>query len=362
VSRGPRHAAGAGPGRGPEAEVRAAAGAEPSPRGGGRAGWRGPLLLAAKTVISLGLIGFLFSRIPAHELAATLERAAPGRLLGAALLLFASNVLGAWQWQVLLRAVEIRIPFWKVLAYYHVGLFFNNFLPANVGGDLARVLDASRHGPSRATAFSTVVMDRLIGTVALAGLALLTTMPALTAFHLTMVYLALVGFFVLSVVMVWAVFHPALLPALERLLARVGLGGFGPALDDLAARLAAFRDQRGLFVRLLGVALVVQISRIFVHVMVAWALGLDIALPYFFLLVPLLAVAVSLPISLNGIGVREGAGIVLFGLVGLGRADAFALQFTTYLVAVAVSLLGGLVFLARLPHRRAAARQNRRTT
>jgi hypothetical protein len=327
-----------------------------------RRSWRGPLLLAAKTLFSLGLMAFLFARIPLHELGATLRGADSLWLLAAAGLLLASNVLGTYQWQWLLRAVEIRIPFWKVLAYYHVGLFFNNFLPANVGGDFARVLDAARYGPSRAAAFSTVIMDRLIGTLALAGLALLTTLPAVTQFHLTVIYLMLVAFFVLSVVMVWVVFHPALLPAVERLLARVGLGGFKPALDDLAGRLQGFRDQRALFIHLLLVALVVQVARIGVHVLVARALGLRIALPYFFLLVPLLAVAVSLPISLNGIGVREGAGIVLFGLVGVSRAGAFTLQFTTYLVAVAVSLLGGVVFLARMPHRRAAARQIGRVT
>jgi hypothetical protein len=74
----------------------------------------------------------------------------------------------------------------------------------------------------------------------------------------------------------------------------------------------------------------------------------------------LLAVVVSLPISLNGIGVREGAGILVFGLIGVDRAHAFSLQFTTYLVAVAVSLLGGLVFLVRIPLRRAQARDPRR--
>jgi len=78
--------------------------------------------------------------------------------------------------------------------------------------------------------------------------------------------------------------------------------------------------------------------------------------------VPLLAVIVTLPISFNGIGVREGAGILLFGLAGVDRTRAFSLQFTTYLVAVAVSLIGGLVFLARLPGRAAEARQERRTS
>jgi hypothetical protein len=334
--------------------------------GEGRPGWRGVLLFAAKILFSLGLMVFLFARIPLHEVGHTLRGARLPWLAGAAGLLLASNVLGAWQWQWLLRTVEIRIPFWKVLAYYHVGLFFNNFLPANVGGDLARVLDASRYGASRAAAFSTVIMDRLIGTLALASLALLTTLPAVRTFHemgglpVSGVYLALVGFFVLSLVMVWAVFHPALLPTVERGLTRVGLGGFGPALDDLAGRLQGFRDQRRLFARLMAVAAVVQVSRIGVHVLVARALGLALGVQYFFLFVPLLAVIVSLPISLNGIGVREGAGVVLFGLVGVGRTEAFALQFTTYLVAVAISLLGGVVFLVRLPRRRAAVRQNRR--
>ena len=257
--------------------------------------------------------------------------------------------------------MEIRIPFWKVCSYYHVGLFFNNFLPANIGGDIARVVDASRYGTSKATAFSTVLMDRLVGTVALAGLALVTTLPAIDRFHLSLIYATLVGFFAMSVGVVWIVFHPALLPALERLLARIGLGGLKPHLDDLAGRLQGFRDRRRMFMGLFLVAIVVQVSRIFVHVLVARSLGLAIPVAYFFLFVPLLAVIVSLPISLNGIGVREGAGIVLFGLVGVARAHAFALQFTTYLVALAVSLLGGMVFLLRIPHRRAEARTLRRS-
>ncbi len=323
--------------------------------------WRKAALLAAKIVFSLGLMTFLFARINAREVVRTWQHADGRLLLAACGLMLASNLLGAWQWERLLDAVGIRIPYWKVVAYYHIGLFFNNFLPANIGGDFARVVEASRYGPSRATAFATVIMDRLIGTLALAGLALLTTLPALDRFHFTVIYLALVGFFLLSVLLVWAVFHPALLPAVERVLGRVGLGGLKPALDDLAARLAHYRDQRGLFVRLLLLALVVQVARIFVHALVARALGLRLPTAYFFLFVPLLAVIVSLPISLNGIGVREGAGVFLFRQVGVDAPRAFSLQFTTYLVAVTVSLLGGLVFLVRLPGRRATARPLRRT-
>jgi len=327
-------------------------------RPGGRAVW----LLALKVLFSVALLAFLFSRIPLASLAGVLRQASVPMLAAAFGLLVASNILGAWQWDQLLEAVGIRIPFWKVCAYYHVGLFFNNFLPANIGGDIARIADAARHDTTTATAFSTVLMDRLVGTVALAGLAVVTTLPAIHHFHLGLAYAALVAFFLFSVAVIWAVFHPRLLPALERLLARIGLASFKPHLDDLAARLADFRDQRGLIVRLISLAAFVQVARIGVHMLVARALGLSIPAAYFFLFVPLLAVIVSLPISLNGIGVREGAGVVLFGLVGVGRAQAFALQFTTYLVAVAVSLLGGLVFLVRIPRRRAGSNPKRRRT
>ncbi|HYM80549.1 MAG TPA: lysylphosphatidylglycerol synthase transmembrane domain-containing protein [Candidatus Limnocylindria bacterium] len=314
------------------------------------------LILLAKIALSLGLFAFLFRRISLAQLEATLREARVEWLVAAWLLLLASNVLGSYQWSRLLRAVDIRIPFWKVFGYYHVGLFFNNFLPANIGGDIARVADASRYGPTKTAALSAVMMDRLIGTIALASLALVTATPALDRFHLTVLYLALVAFFVLSVTLAWAIFHPAFLPACERVLNRVGLGGLTPHLDDLARRLDGYRGRRALFASMMGIALVTQLARVGVHVLVAHALGLNVPTTYFFLFVPLLAVIVSLPISLNGIGVREGAGIVLFGLIGVDRAHAFSLQFMTYVVAVAVSLLGGLVFLARIPRRRARAR------
>ncbi len=319
-------------------------------------------LLALKVLVSVALFWWLFHRLQWSTIAPVLGHADPAWVSAAAVLLLASHLLASWQWGRLLDAAGIDLPFWKVASYYYVGLFFNNFLPANVGGDLARTLDASRAGSTRPTALSTVLLDRLIGTVALGAIAVFTTLPAIDHFHLAAAYAGVVAFFALAVLMLRAVLEPRVLAALERLLARVGLARMSPALDELSGRLAAFRGRRRLLFELLGVALIVQVMRIGVHVLFSRALGLHIDTAYFFLFVPLLAVIVSLPISLNGIGVREGAGIVLFGLVGLDRTNAFALQFGTYLVAFGVSLIGGVVFLARIPSRRAQSRHPRRST
>lgn len=324
--------------------------------------WRTALLLAAKMVVSVALLWFLFHRLQWANIGPTLGHADPRWVAAAAGLLILSNLLASYQWSRLLGAVDIGLPFWKVAAYYHVGLFFNNFLPANVGGDFARTLDASRSGASRATALSTVVLDRLIGTVALGGIAVFTTLPAIDHFHLAAAYAGVLAFFAVAVLMLRAVLEPRVLAAVERLFSRIGLARLSPALAEMAQRLVAFRGRRALLVELFGVATVVQVMRIGVHVLFAQALGLHVDTAFFFLFVPLLAVLVSLPISLNGIGVREGAGMFLFGLVGLDQPSAFALQFGTYLVAVGVSTLGGLVFLARIPSRRAESRNSRRSS
>ena len=314
------------------------------------------LLLTAKVVVSLLLFGWLFRRVQWAQIGPALGNADHSWVAAAAAVLFASHLLASYQWGRLLAAAGIELPFWKVAAYYHVGLFFNNFLPANVGGDLARTLDASRTGSSRANALSTVILDRLIGTVALGGVAVVSTLPAIDRFHLAAAYAGVVAFFVMAVVVLCAMLEPRVLATLEGLLARIGLARLTPSLDRLAGSLVEFRSRKRLLLELLCVAIVVQVMRIGVHILFARALGLRVEPAYFFLFVPLLAVIVSLPISLNGIGVREGAGILLFGMVGLDRANAFALQFGTYLVAVGVSLIGGLVFLARIPGRRARAK------
>ena len=107
----------------------------------GKPSGRAAMLLGAKVVISVALFAWLFHRVQWSNIVVTIERARPEWLAAAFGLLVLSNLFGAYQWNRLMRAVGIQLPFWKVCAYYHVGLFFNNFLPANVGGDLARIFN-----------------------------------------------------------------------------------------------------------------------------------------------------------------------------------------------------------------------------
>jgi hypothetical protein len=97
-------------------------------------------------------------------------------------------------------------------------------------------------------------------------------------------------------------------------------------------------------------SVVIQTMRVSTHILVALALGIHIApdiAGMFFVFVPLLSLAMIPPITINGLGIREALGILLFARAGIGETDAFAIEFLTYLVSVAVSLVGLVFFLWR---------------
>ena len=97
-------------------------------------------------------------------------------------------------------------------------------------------------------------------------------------------------------------------------------------------------------------SLVIQALRVSTHVLVALALGVRIdmvVVGLFFVFVPILSLAMIPPITINGLGIREGLGILLFAGAGIGETDAFAIEFLTYVVSVSISLVGLVFFVSR---------------
>ena len=259
----------------------AAAGAErrtddAAPRRAGR------VLLAAKIALSVGADGV---PVPPHAA----RRVSPRRCARARSelarrppfgLLVASNVLGAFQWERLLRAVGHPHPVLEGVRLLPRRPVLQQF-PARQHRrrHRARARTPRATGPTATAALSTVLMDRLIGTVALAGLALVTTLPAIDRFHLALVYLALVG--VLRAqrdAAVGGVPSARCCPRSSALLARIGLGALEPASRrPRRAPRGIPRATRGCCSGCSPSRSSCRSSRIGVHVLVARALGLDIA-------------------------------------------------------------------------------------
>lgn len=306
------------------------------------------LVLCFKIILSGLLIGFLLHRIGIQRFAEHLREIDGSWLTGALVLFLASHFLGSFQWWLLLRSEGIWISWGKTVSFYFVGLFFNNFLISNLGGDLFRMVDVRRYSKNGTGAVSTVFLDRFMGLFVLTGIALLVgpwiMVRGELRSYLRLPFLVLMGGWVL---MCSFLFSRRFARPFAWLIRRTIPEGITNKAREVYRKISQFGLQKNLLFRIIGISFIVQSARVLTHYLVGRSLGITISPFYFFLIIPVVAVVASLPVSLGGIGIREQMGVLLFGAVGVTALQAFSVEFAAYLVAVVSSLPGMVVFVGR---------------
>ena len=134
-----------------------------------------------------------------------------------------------------------------------------------------------------------------------------------------------------------------------RLLRRAGLilplaarGHF----DRLLSAFAAFRGRHDVVLAALCWSLLLQCVVVAHYYAIGLALGFDVPLYAYAFIVPIATVVMALPISINGIGVREGVFGYLLGFYGVETSASLAFAWVAYALLLATGLLGGIVFAA----------------
>ncbi len=302
-----------------------------------------------KIGVSAALMALLMRKISFAELEALVRGMDRVLLASAVLVFFVSNVAGWLQWHVLLRASGVALPRRATFRFYFVGLFFNNFLPANIGGDVVKVYDVTKMGTDPYQVIAVTLLDRLLGVFSLcllAAVAVLFLIPEAPA-H----YLLYLGIFVACMVPALGFyFHRPLGNALRRGVVKLRPFALDRRASSILDHLSPFKGRKPLVAQLVLFSVLIQALRVVTHVLVGMALGISVdavVLCQFFVFIPLLSLAMIPPITINGLGIREGLGIVLFATAGVGRTDAFAMEFLTFIVSVVVSLVGLVFFMGR---------------
>ena len=308
-----------------------------------------------KTVISFSLIFYLLHKINNEIGFEKLTGIFTGIdiywLIFAVVLVTASNLLGAFQWRFLLRSREIDISYGRTLSYYYTGLFFNNFLLSLFGGDISRIYDISKHSGKSSTAISSVFLDRIIGLTAMAILAVIFGIIASNLFN-NGYFLMLTGGFFLFFLFIFLFFYfknfaKKFQAVTEKVLPAVVF----QKLREVYNSINYFKNHRKLILCLLLNSLVVQSLRIGAHYVAALSLNINdvvsVSIWYFYIFIPIIFVITLLPVSIGGLGVREGIGVVLFGYVGISKGMAFSIEFLAYIIGIIASVPGGLAFVLK---------------
>ncbi|MEE8311166.1 MAG: lysylphosphatidylglycerol synthase transmembrane domain-containing protein [Candidatus Binatia bacterium] len=307
--------------------------------------WR-TVSLGLKLLVSAAAFWLLARQVDMDALGAVLSTSDWTLFCVGAVAYVAGQAGSAYRWLVIARRVGFDRRLGQLVRYYFVGMFFNMFGPATVGGDLVRGLYLAGGEGRRSAALNTVVFDRLVGLVMLVFV-LLTAIASFGTFGLPPIIAAAAAGGSVAIVAGWWT-----LPLVVRGLLRPD----NPWRRLVEVELAPlWRDPR-LLAETGSLSVFFHVGQVGSVMLVGAAVGLDVPWPYYFVFHPLVSIFSALPISLAGLGIREmGTVYLLSEVAGVPRDTAVAFSILWLGVLLISTLAGGLVFLGSgdpLPARR----------
>jgi len=301
------------------------------------------VILLLKLLVSGGLIAYFLSRVHIENFIQTFASANYSWIALALTVYLFTQAISAVRWTMLARPLGIDTPFQDLIKYYLIGMFFNLFAPGTVGGDVSRIYyvvrDEHAHASGRAVttmhAAMSVLMDRAIGMIVLvwlgaAGLMLFPEYAVPPTVRSVTFSLAL-GFVAAVLVA----------PLLRRILPEDG----HPIVVKLRLALRSYRTHWRALCAALILSLLLHLIQSWMHVIMGRALGLDVPFSFCIIVYPLVGTFAAIPISLNGLGLREGGYIYLLAVIGIGTEKSIAFSLLLFLIVALDSLVGGLLFL-----------------
>jgi uncharacterized protein (TIRG00374 family) len=306
------------------------------------------LALVVQIITSLVLLAVLIRQINVAQLAGVVAHVDWVWLS----LAFAAQVLGnllIWpmRWSLMLAAYDVPSAFVRLIKGLYVGAFFGNFLPTSFGGDAYRAYwildDKSLYRKS----LFVVFLERLIGFVLL-GFIAIPPLCVLLVRHAQRgaVVLTFAGVMVLvasGIVLLSPEFHRWLDRSIFR-----GSTLLKTPRDKLIQALAFLHASDTGKWQILCLSLLVQLDGIVFFFCIGKSLGVELDLWYYFAVVPPTVVATMLiPISFNGLGVREATLVLLTSATGIAVSppQAVALGLLALMVTLCNSLLGGVFYV-----------------
>ena len=270
-------------------------------------------------------------------------------LIGFALLVYVDRALVVYQWNLLLVARNVHVPFMHMFSLYSTAILAGVVLPTTVGGDMFRVYDLKRRNISMKTTIASIVVERVLGFVCMLAIASLGL--GVSVYLMSDNWTQFVGIIwaiVISVVMCVGFillirnenFNSKLNDFSEINGHRWGIG----KIHDLYLNCRSYRNDAAVLAKVTFFTLIRQCVPILMNVTLVYAYGIHTSFLELVAIIPLIVLGSRLPISMDGIGVQEGLYVVLFGLVGVSVSQALLMSITFRAMGMLSTLPFGIMY------------------
>jgi len=257
-------------------------------------------------------------------------------------LFFAAIALSSCRLLLIIRAQSggVAFKFMEAFSLTIIGYFFNNFLPTAIGGDMAKAYYLSKMTSDNIGSITSIFIDRLIGLatmIFMASAALLFIQSSIIDPSVRKMLYFITFLAVLAVVFManrnfarkfsWLLFL---------------VKPFKDKLKDAYNAAHNYKNNKVLLAKTLAISVASQLFFYAAFGMTAFSIGYSLSSMDILLRMPVVGMMSLLP-SLNGLGLREGATVLLFGPL-IGPDNAFAVSILWIVVLLIASLAGGLIY------------------
>ncbi|TET73516.1 MAG: flippase-like domain-containing protein, partial [Candidatus Aminicenantes bacterium] len=299
-----------------------------------------------KFIFSFSIIAYLLIKIvPINDFLKVLKGANILWLLLSFSLHSLGLLISAYRWQILIQAQGDRVPLGFLAKSYLVGTFFNNFLPTRFGGDIVRIWDGSRYSRSVLKSSAIVLVERFTGIIVLLLFAFVASLSRLEmAKKIPIIWVSLlVG--LLGLLFVLSFF----MPFAKRILGKIPDKGY---LKKIKAKVFEFRDvvlvykeKKREFLKALFWAFLLQVNVILHYFLVGKALHLNISFIDYFIFIPIILIILIIPVTISGLGLREGIYIEIFKFYLIPAALAFSFPLIADVAfGLIIGIIGGIIY------------------
>lgn len=302
----------------------------------------------AKLLFGVAIILFIIGKIDWATFKDLVKKADPVLLFFAFVLLIVERVWAVFKWRVLLSVRSSstnNVPMWNLFCIYSIGAFWGMFLPSSLSTDVVRGYYLHKEIKDSAFSAASVIVDRMLGLFSLLFLCIISILifGSVLGQRATMLVLILSAIAIVAAV----VAHLDVVPDyLEKRFTFFSTKPIGKQLLSMHRTFLSFKKYPLLISRSFIYSLILQLIRIFTIYVTARAFGVEAELIKFFLVVPATVIIIMVPVSIGGLGVREGSFVGLFSLVGVAVTESFAISVTNSIMVTLIALFGGFVYLA----------------
>lgn len=288
------------------------------------------LIFLLKLAVSSLALYIIFSRTDIGRIISTLKGIGVLYFFSAALLYVLAQLTSSFRWKLLLPE---KFTIKKLFSIYLMGAFFGSFLPGIIGGDAVRAYYLNKKAKKMSLTLASIFMDRYLGYVSL-------MLIGISAAPFALRYFGDSGFkWLMPFIFTAFIIGSILFFGLQ-------LGKKFRGISEFYEYFETLKTQKKIILKAILISLLVQFLNFSIVIVLAAGMGAKIPLLLLFVFLPVIITITTIPVSISGLGVREGAFVILLGLIGVSPEIATSLSLAWFFSVFTGSLPGLAIYFS----------------